>query len=185
MNLNFDNFDTLKKELEGIRPLYRLAFASSLCERMLPNYIAFAREAGCGDPSLLRIALDEVWQILQGRPLDEPKINQLIQDCSNAPPDRDDTYDTRYLPEAEVAVIAITNTLYLCLAPSLERTVGIAIQVRETLVSFISLLESDSWDEKTLIEQNKEVAAHPLTVREMAKQSEDLRRLKEVATLDK
>lgn len=184
MNLNFEDFDTLKKELEAIPPLHRLAFASSLCERLLPNYSAFAREAGCGDPSLLRIALDEVWQILQGKSLDEPKINQLIEDCSNAPPNGDDTYDSHYLPEAEVALIAITNTLYLCFDPSPERTVGVAMQAEETFFSFISLLECDSWDKKTLIEQTKEIATHPFTVREMAKQSEDLQRLKEVESLE-
>jgi hypothetical protein len=79
MDLYFENFDSLKKELEGISPLHRVAFAASLCERVLPNYSAFSREEGWGDPSVLRAALDEVWQILLGKPLDESKIHQLME----------------------------------------------------------------------------------------------------------
>ena len=179
----------MEQELAGLPPLHRVAFAASLCERLLPNYSAFARDGGWGDPSILRVALDEVWQILQGKPLDELKIHQLMEDCSNIYPSGDDSYDSHYLPEAEAAVIAITNTLYLCLDPTPERTIGVAMQAQETLFSFINLLVSLkdplSWDKKTLAEQRKEVVIHPFTVREMTKQSEDLQQLKETGTLDR
>ncbi|MFB2919332.1 MULTISPECIES: DUF416 family protein [Aerosakkonema] len=80
MKLEFDDLEALEKELEGLPPLHRVAFAASICERLLPNYDVFYREEAWGDPSILRTALDEVWQILQGKPLDEPKINQLMDD---------------------------------------------------------------------------------------------------------
>lgn len=189
MNLDFYNFDVLEKEIEKLPPLHRIAFAASICERMLPNYSTFAREAGWGNPSILRVALDEVWQILQGKPLDEPKIYQLMEECSNNSPSGDDSYDSHYLPEAEVAVIAISNTLYLCLEPTPERTIGVARQAEETLFSFISLLASlkasGSWDKKTLAEQEKEVASHQFTLREIAKEKEDIQRLTEVEILDR
>ncbi|WP_449418921.1 YjaG family protein [Phormidium nigroviride] len=189
MNLDFYNLDLLEKELEKLPPLHRIAFAASICERMLPNYSAFTREVGWGNPSILRVALDEVWQILQGKPLDEPKIYQLMEECSNNSPSGDDSYNSHYLPEAEVTVIAISNTLYLCLEPTPQRTIGVARQAEETLFSFISFLASlkafGSWDKKTLAEQTKEVASHQFTVREIAKQKEDLQRLKKVEILDR
>lgn len=64
MNLNFYEFDALEKELEGLPPLHRVAFAASCCERLLPNYNAFYFLENWGDPSVLRTALNEVWQIL-------------------------------------------------------------------------------------------------------------------------
>ena len=40
------------------------------------------------------------------------------------------------------------------------------------------------WQKKPFAEIAKEIASHPFTIREMAKQSEDLQRLKEVESLE-
>ena len=64
MNLHFFDLDTLEKELKKLPHLHRVAFATSICERMLPIYNAFCRMENWGDPSVLRKALDEIWQIL-------------------------------------------------------------------------------------------------------------------------
>lgn len=43
---NFDWFrlNALKRELEELLPSHRIAFAASICERLLPNYNIFAEE---------------------------------------------------------------------------------------------------------------------------------------------
>ncbi|MEH2094220.1 DUF416 family protein [Nostoc sp.] len=38
MNLNFFEFDTLQEELKQLPTPHQLAFAASVCERLLPNY---------------------------------------------------------------------------------------------------------------------------------------------------
>jgi hypothetical protein len=50
--------------------------------------------------------------------------------------------------------------------------------------SLVSLKDSLSWDNMTPTEQIIEVASHPFTIREMAKQSKELQRLKESEALD-
>ena len=67
MNMHFFEFDTLEQQLENLPGLHRVAFAAACCERMLPNYSAFCRMYDLGNPSVLRNALDEVWEILQGK----------------------------------------------------------------------------------------------------------------------
>lgn len=78
MNLRFYDFETLEKELEGLPGLHRIAFAAACCERLLPNYNAFAREESWGAPFIFRNALNEIWQILQGKPVDVATIQQLL-----------------------------------------------------------------------------------------------------------
>ena len=79
MNLHLYKFDALEKELERLPPLYRIAFAASCCERLLPNYNAFSCMENLGDPSVLRNALNEVWQILQGKPVDAAFNSSIIR----------------------------------------------------------------------------------------------------------
>ncbi|MBE9122190.1 DUF416 family protein [Tychonema sp. LEGE 07199] len=189
MNLNFHDFNTLQKELEELPPFHRIAFAASCCERLLPNYSAFAREEGWGDFTILRTALDEVWQILQGKPLNVTEISQLIKNCIDAVPDADDVSQSSYCPEAQHAASAIGITLELCLEPTPQDAIAVARAVKETLFEFLDRIEESKdpkgWQEKPYAELTKEIDNHPFSVREMAKQREDLQRLKEVETLDR
>ncbi len=190
MNLDFYKFEALEKELEGLPPLRRIAFAVSCCERVLPNYNAFSRMENWGAPSVVRTALDEVWQILQGKPVDAALIRQLIKDCENIIPDSDDFTGSNliYDVEAQEAAIAICNTLEACLDPTPQQIIRVANCVTNTIDAFL-LSEAESFnvsESKNGLEKLKEaIASHPLAVREMAKQSEDLQRLKDTATLDR
>ena len=185
MNLNLYKFDELDQELERLQPFHRLAFAAACCERMLPNYNAFSRMENWGNPSILRIALDEVWHILQGKPVDAALIQQLIEDCEDAIPDSDEIggfYDV----EAQEAAIAICVTLETCLDPSVQQIIRVVNCVTNTIDAFV--LERDkSFNESEvgLKKLQELIANHPLAVREMVKQSEDLQKLKETLSLNK
>lgn len=186
MNLDIFDLEAIEKELTGLPPLHRVAFAASICERLLPNYSAFARVEGRGEPSALRAALDEVWQILQGKPADAGKIRQLIEDCDGAIPDGDDGGE--YVFEAQEAARATICALKACLDPTPQLTVKVAERVGNTVDEFIRELKeiaNPSWYKKPYEEQKEEIAHHPFTIRETAKQCEDLQRLKETETLDR
>lgn len=179
MNLRFYDFETLEKELEGLPALHRIAFAAACCERLLPNYNAFAREESWGAPSIFRYALNEVWQILQGKPVDVATIRQLRDACDSDDiiPHSDDF--SGYVAEAQEAAIAIYTTLDACIEPTPERIVKVAECVAFTIEFFID------WDVPTEIEECIEtIACHPFTVREMAKQNEDLQKLKDTKELN-
>ena len=177
-------------ELEKLPPMHRLAFAAACCERLLPTYNAFSRRENWGNPSLLRKALDEVWKVLQGKSVDAAIISELKDDIfhhEELSPDGDSDrwlcFD--YLLEAQDVVDAIFKVLQACLEPSVEQVVGVGDLACSTVEFFIT--GTDDY-EKVRNNAEKEVnmlANHPLLIRELAKQSEDLQRLQETPTLDR
>nr|WP_322660321.1 DUF416 family protein [Dendronalium sp. ChiSLP03b]MDZ8206045.1 DUF416 family protein [Dendronalium sp. ChiSLP03b] len=68
-----------------------------------------------------------------------------------------------------------------------QKTISVAKEIDETLFEYIDYLRCQSEDEYSEDISHEElleiVANHPFTVREMAKQSEDLQRLRETPTL--
>lgn len=187
MNLDFYNLDVLEKELEKLPPLHRIAFAASICERMLPIYNVFSQQEGWGDPTSLRIALDEVWEVLQAKPVDEAKIRQLIDDCENAAPHSDYVMQSRYDFEAQLTCSAIRSTLEACIDCNSQHFIDVMEFVRDIINGFLTSRKDDAdphWYKKSLQEQEEYVSSHALAKQEIAKEQEDLQRLKEVETLD-
>ncbi|MDB9514037.1 DUF416 family protein [Kamptonema animale CS-326] len=188
MNLEFYNLDLLEKELEKLPLLHRIAFAASICERMLPIYNVFSQQEGWGDPTSLRIALDEVWEVLQAKPVDEAKIRQLIDDCENAAPHSDYVMQSRYDFEAQLTCSAIRSTLEACIDCNSQHFIDVMEFVRDIINGFLTSRKDDAdpnWYKKSLQEQEEYVSSHALAKQEIAKEQEDLQRLREVETLDR
>ncbi|MDA0209901.1 MAG: DUF416 family protein [Cyanobacteria bacterium FC1] len=186
-DLSLKKLDDLKKELESLPTLHRVAFAASICERLLPNHKAFCREKTWGNPTTLRAALDEVWQILEGKPLDAKVIRQLVADCEDAIPDSD--YGGPYVYPAQQTALAIRLTLEACLTPTPQCIAKVAICAGDILFEWFFAEMDDvdpSWcDEKSVDEQMEDVASHPFGIREIAKEIEDLQQLKNTETLNR
>lgn len=189
MGLYSDRSDWLKAQLAKMSPFHRVAFAASCCERLLPNYYVFAREEGQGNPLILRDALDEVWQILQGKAFERETIELLIRNCQAAIVPSEDVFESRYCAESQLAVVAILNTLKACLnEENIEAITKVIKVVGDTLFGFLDIekeITEPDWLQKTGEVQIEEISNHPFTLREIAKQNEDLQRLKEVETLDR
>lgn len=174
MKPNFFDISTLEEELKQLPPLHRVAFAASICERMLPNYNAFSRMENWGDPSVPRKALDEIWQTLAGKPTDVAKVSQLREDCGREDvfPDSDEFYDSYYLLEAQEALFAIRSTLLAYLDSDVQNIIWVVKTARfNTIELFIR-----ARDEHFKLRQYKDkkdklevIANHPLAVREMTK----------------
>ncbi|MEH2233544.1 MAG: DUF416 family protein [Nostoc sp.] len=76
--------------------------------------------------------------------------------------------------------------LEIRLDPSVQQTISVAKEIHETLFEYIDYLwqSEDEYSADISHEELVEIVAnHPFTVREMAKQSEDLQRLRETPTL--
>ncbi|HLO50978.1 MAG TPA: DUF416 family protein [Kamptonema sp.] len=187
MNLDFYNLDVLEKEIEKLPPLHRIAFAALICERLLPNYGAFYTQEEWGNPIALRTALDEVWQILQGQPVDTRVISYLQSELDRATPDADYVTKSQYIYEAQEACSAIEFILEACLDPTPQSILKVAKRATDTIDAFITCekdTDDPSWAERQVIEQKEYVTNHPFAIREIAKQKKDLQRLREVETLD-
>lgn len=193
MNLPFFNLNALEQELKELPHLHRVAFAAAICERMLPNYNAFSRMENWGNPSVPRKALDYIWQSLQGKPADEAQLRQLAEDCASEDicpysEDTDEFCSSYYLFEAQESLAAIYASLQAYLNPtSLQFIIQVVKCARfNTIELFIcardkSFNASQYKDKKDKLEA---IANHALAVRELAKENEDLQRLKEAKTLD-
>ncbi|XZO03390.1 MAG: DUF416 family protein [Microcoleus sp.] len=187
MKLNFFEFNVLGNPLGSLPPFHRLAFAASICERLLPNYNAFSKIENFGNFCVLRQALDEIWQFLQNTSVDRTRVPQLIYDCDSdlIIPHADD-FGAGYALEAQEAAFALCNTLEACLNPTPEAILKVAEHATNTIDAFINFDETFSLLQSQDITKYKQVVAnHRLAVREMAKQTEDLRRLKEIEILDR
>ena len=167
MNLKFYDFDSLEKELEKLSPLHRIAFTASGCERLLPNYNAFSREENWGDPSILRKALDEVWQILRGKPIDVEALSQLIIDCysDDMVPHSEDF--SGYVMEARGVCTAIYHTLNACIDCQ-TKTIVEAVTRLAFAIEFYENLNEDlnvDVDKLEYSEYIEAIAKHPLALR--------------------
>ncbi|MEH2171787.1 DUF416 family protein [Nostoc sp.] len=185
MNLKYRQFHILERELEALAPMHRVAFAAACCERLYPHYDIYlraAREDDWDGEDLFRVALNEIWEFLAGKKVEVAIFRQLYSDSDQSYPD----HENIETPEAQRAADAILNTLELCLDPSVQQTISVAKEIHETLFEYIDYLyqcEDEYSADISHEELVKIVANHPFTVREMAKQSEDLQRLRETPTL--
>ncbi len=146
------------------------------------------QEDGWGDPSILRNALNEVWLFLEGQPVNAEQIRQLLKVCEEAVPNADDVSGSQYDVEAQEAASAICFTLKGCLDPKPKNIIKVPKCVMNTIDRYLSAMKDiedpNWWDEKSLEEQKEEFTKHLFAIREIAKQSEDLQRLKNVEKLD-
>jgi len=199
------DFDTFKKELEKLPLRHQIAFNAACCERIIPNYNAFSRVTNSGDPSVPRKALDAVWHFLEGEPMDVVKIHQLIEEIYSLPLDIESgPFGSYYLYEADIVLDAICQTLRACVNPDLEsflRPVKYARvpaeYARDIVYFFVENFDESGEeiaDDIDSVYPNLEILdrdkmyildKHPLSIREIAKQNEDLQRLQETQTLDR
>lgn len=150
-------------------------------------YSKFAQMENWGRPSLLREALDEIWLILQGKQIDLPKISQLIEEMDGEnvwPDDETEEFNTfNYLFEAQFTVSAIYAILTSLLTSDFKYVMGVVRNARfETIEGLIK--EKDKLYEIENCEYRMELIANdPLAKQELAKEMEDLQKLKNAETL--
>ncbi|MDY7014745.1 MAG: DUF416 family protein [Cyanobacteriota bacterium] len=169
--------------------LKQVAFAASCCERLLPNYSAFSSEEGRGNYQLLRYGLDRVWDFLIGQPNDlEQLTNRLEHECMGDVFSEEIIPNSPYAYEAELASIAVFDTLNSCSTRESEFIVRAHICTVDTITEHVRILreiDNPEWPyERTNEEQEEDVFCHPFVIRELAKEREDLYRLRELETLN-
>ena len=175
MNFKFFEFETLAKELETLPHFHKVAFAASCCERMLPTHNLFSEVYDWGDPTIPLATLDQVWLILQGKPIDPLVIEKFFDDCGheNVFPD-DLDYGGIECYCAQETLSAICETLKAILKNNLESIITVAEYTRNIVEMQIKDKDYDK----------EYVASHLLALQEIAKETEDLQRLKQTPTLD-
>lgn len=194
MNLQFFDNDGLERELQKLAPFQRIAFAASCCERMFPFYQTFSETDKWGNQTILRNALDEIWQSLQEKSINKKKIVALKEECEKDGifPGDDDEFgegsgEYSLFVEAGETVVAIGQTLEACLEPTNQFVLDANQSLKNAIEYYISNFDESfriCCQGKSLDEEMKELANHTLVITEIAKQEEDLQRLKEAEILE-
>lgn len=209
--------DLIVSEIKKITLVHQIAFAASICERLLPNYRIFAREMNWETYPVLRHTLDEVWSILPDNSIDSIdsfRLDRLLNDCESIVP-HDHDNSSAYTHEAQKAAACVCYLIEMCLKKEPE-----VLKEEQKIPEFQDFIESfigkngiiplkriifntydnfyqyinwqmevaedmaegktdNHWSNKTMKEQEQIIIEHPLTVREMKKENEDLQLLKE------
>jgi uncharacterized protein YjaG (DUF416 family) len=173
MEPEFDS-DALVAELRKLSSQAVLAFALSCAERLLPNYRAFHREHGWGEPGVLREALDVGWLALRGQPSEPARLDALKARCEAAAPDTED-FHSRYVSPGLDAASAAYLVMDLLRRGDAAAAADIASLCRDTVDMYVQELEGMEVDDPELEEK---ILKHPLMQRELVRQRTDLERLR-------
>ena len=173
--------ESLRLQLEKLPPRHRTAFAAACCERLLPNYAAFAREVRWGEPETLRAALDHMWRVLDGGSFDRGEVNRLVEKCDSVIPDTED-FDTSSVSAALDAGTAVVEALRSLLDGDTQRVVDVASFCRDTVDMYIQDRDRLDYNSDPLFETK--IAQDPLMKRELARQAAVLLELANNPTLE-
>jgi uncharacterized protein YjaG (DUF416 family) len=179
MPLTFDA-EALAETLATLSHAHRVAFCAAVCERLVPNYVRFAREERWGNPTLLREALDIVWHCALGARSGSDELRVLAERSEEAAPEPAE-FESDLASAALDAANAVAASLRCCQDGDVERCIEVATYARDTVDMYVQIRESMDQDDPGL---ERRIADHPLMVREMGKQSSDLEMLRRAPAVD-
>jgi len=163
-SIKFD-INRLHRELECLPKSYRVAFAASCCERLLPNYLALSRSTYRAGYSTLRKALDRVWASLAGEHLPLLMIQQLKQTCEQTIPDASGFTDYQ-IAAALDASRAVLETVQCMADGSPRRAAEVASIAKDTVYLYIRCRDDLAYSAEAM----ERIQVDPLFVRELQTQ---------------
>lgn len=170
----------VQRRLCALTPNSGLAFASSCCERLLPNYSVFRSEVNWGNDAPLRQALDRLWALSSGAAVQPNEISNLTAQCEAVAPDAED-FDSLFTASAQDAVLAICSALDFVSTNDILKLVqcsSYAIDTVDLYVQEIDKMPANSPDLETRIRN------HHLMQREIKHQYGDLSQLELSVPID-
>jgi len=165
MSSNKFDINNLHRELESLPKSYRVAFAASCCERLLPNYMALSRSTYRAGYATLRKALDRVWASLAGEHLPLLVIQQLKQNCELTIPDTNAFTDYQ-IAAALDASRAVLETVQCMVDGSARRAAEVASIAKDTAYLYIRCRDDLAYSAEAM----ERIQADPLFVRELQTQ---------------
>ncbi len=169
------------KLIESLKPLsneYRVAFAASCCERLVPNYDAFWVIENWGEPQVLHDAIEKVWAYVDGISPSKEEINSLILACNDIMPDTEE-FSSIFTGLAVNSVAAIIHTLRASIEADLEELASVGSLAVECVDSYLSAVNDPKIGIHSADKTFDDWLEHaPLLVAELNKQHEDIQFLK-------
>lgn len=185
MELKFLELEICQERIKILPQYHQIIFLASICERLIPLYEIFANETEWEDASfsLIQDSLNEVWVFVENKTLNSLKLSNLLIYCQEIIPDGS-CVSHRYVYESEYASRAICNILKFCLTSDDKFIKPIFSAAHYTIYDYLNWIIDQSDDpDKSAKERHKIIFNHPLTIREMTKENQDLKKLKKKSLL--
>ena len=167
--------EELKASLSRLSARKNLAFAASVCERLIGNYVAFHAETGWGDPQPLRDGLDVIWACAAGQALSSEELHAYLQDLVTVIP-RPEDVESAYVSAALDAATSISEALTCCLQPDYEKIAEVGRLARDTVDMYLQIRDSMQYGEPGFEDH---IAQDPLMRAEVASQAQAIQLLTE------
>lgn len=164
------NEKRLKDRLTRLDKKQQLAFGAVCSERLLPNYVAFQRDSGCGDIVPVRKALDFVWQFLGGRQYSAEELEEATIACELAAPNSDGS-SSLYVTAAQDACFSICSLLDFVREGNADKLVQVATYATDSVDLYVQETENFAPSDPLLEDR---ILAHHLMQRELRQQAADL-----------
>ena len=172
--------DALKARLEQLDERRQLAFGAVCCERLLPNYEAFSRDAGWGGVAPLRHALDRIWDYLGGTTLVAKDAETALEACEAVVPDSED-HTSLYVTAAQDACFSVCALYDFVLDPQTDHIADIARFATDSVDLYVQEIEQMRPNDPQL---EQKIAGHHMMQRELAQQERDLKAVSAASSVD-
>lgn len=162
----------LLSQLQLLPGWKQVAFMVLCCERMIPNFDRFSKEAGFGDAAVLRIALDVAWRWLETDqlPMD---LDSLRSACEEQAPSTED-FRSEFTSAALDAANAVATVLDALERWSASNAAEVAALARDTVDLYVQASRNLDPASPSF---EADILADPLMQTELRRQREDLEEL--------
>lgn len=159
------------KELNKLKDLdfpKQAAFAYLTCERLYPNYVYFSHNYGFGNTSVLREAIDYIYDNIFEQNADENKIHTIIQKVEKNTPDTDD-FNEIFVSSALDTCSCILDSFDFLMDKDFSKIQSIATYGMDTIDMYIQ--EIENLDFNIDKDYQSKIESHPLMEKEVAIQN--------------
>jgi len=169
----FDDWLTiLKYKLPLIGFRRNLTFAASCCQRAIPNYALFARQAHWGDHKLLMKALAVIWgSVLEpGAKPNDSYATALLKAIASITPDTETPFESQLTSAALDACVSVSEVLSYTNDEDSNHILTVSSLARDTIYLYVQYTENSDYSNKRFEET---ILSHPLMIAEMKEQQDD------------
>lgn len=154
----------------------QLAFGALCSERLLPNYEVFSAETGHGDSSVLRNALDLVWDNVLHPAVESTLLRETNVACEAQAPSSD-AFESLLVTAAQDACFSLCALIDFVENADLERVVVAARYAIDSIDLYVQEVERMDPADSRLEEK---ILSHPLMQDELLRQRNSLEELKQL-----
>lgn len=143
------NSAQFQKALEQLRGWRQYAFLLALAERAFPNFVLFAESQGLKSPAVMRVLLDQAWQMLVERDHDIDPYRLLTRLESLVPdPEKHESYGA--FPAADMGFL-LESALLCRVNTDKPRGAEGSARALGTVMSFLEVSEGEGMDDDDLV----------------------------------